>query len=873
MHRMRNMTIKQKLIIALIFMSFLTLSMSLYSYRVLGEISDGYQEMLDHDVFEMEIAYKVRALMLEAGHWEDHLREPQVIREKLAKIKGYLQTVIQLQQKHNETEGLQRSKEMLNRVNDYLIQFNDMIEAWKIKGLDHKSGLHGALRKASHTAEAVIKEVDAAEIRILFSRMRIQDKRFSMRNRERFFQEFQRLYDHFTHAIEDTYLPEKEKKEILTLIKQYHKSFFLYVTERRTLPDAQWRTDAYKTSDKMARRVEKWLQHHHIPNAWRDYLMMRRHEKDYMQRLLGKYVTRLQSVVKEMRHETEDSAISAERKGIILGRLNAYEKLFMNLTKQNDIIKVKKEKMMHNRDQVQKLTNAFVDQLNQEMAQLRHKLEKTATTAANTALTATIAASALGILVLLFLSRQILKSIAHVTRALKQLTQGEADLTQRIEVKNRDELGSMALQFNHFIEQIRSIVYESQNVGKTLDQSTGQLLEVAKQMLVQISHMKEKMQQVSNEADLMSQQMVTVSKTAEDSNAGMKVIAQHSDETSSNMHTISAAAEQASTNLTVVASTSEQVNSHMVQVQEAAQRTNENVSHVAKEVNQMSHSLVDVQKKCDTAKENSEQAVQHASDNSEVMKKLMVSAKDIGEVVEVINDIADQTNMLALNASIEAAGAGEAGKGFAVVANEVKDLARQTSEATHMISKKIDDIQVHTDSVDENVNHMSAMIEKMRHANDDIAFAVDEQFHSVETISKTLTTVTDEMAQVRQRVSESTQGISDVARNMGELSMGITEVTQSVGAASEKVGEMASRVTDAFEGNSHIVEKMDLATNSSQQISQAIQVVDHSSDEISSFSDTVQKRAEQLQNAAAHLNQELSRFKTEAKQRITMMDV
>ncbi|MEO5364668.1 MAG: methyl-accepting chemotaxis protein, partial [Magnetococcus sp. DMHC-8] len=75
------------------------------------------------------------------------------------------------------------------------------------------------------------------------------------------------------------------------------------------------------------------------------------------------------------------------------------------------------------------------------------------------------------------------------------------------------------------------------------------------------------------------------------------------------------------------------------------------------------------------------------------MQKLGVSAQEIGKVVAVISNIAEQTNILALNASIEAAGAGEAGKGFAVVANEVKELARQTSEATRMISEKIGQIQ------------------------------------------------------------------------------------------------------------------------------------------------------------------------------------
>ncbi|MBF0178392.1 MAG: hypothetical protein HQM03_00035 [Magnetococcales bacterium] len=124
--------------------------------------------------------------------------------------------------------------------------------------------------------------------------------------------------------------------------------------------------------------------------------------------------------------------------------------------------------------------------------------------------------------------------------------------------------------------------------------------------------------------------------------------------------------------------------------------------------------------KVQDAKDELKRADEFSRNNGQVIEKLALSTQEIGQAVKMIKNIAGQTNMLALNAAIEAAGAGEAGKGFAVVANEVKDLARQTAEATNLISKKMAEILKNTVSASDTAREITESIDKIRRANDEI---------------------------------------------------------------------------------------------------------------------------------------------------------
>ena len=163
-----------------------------------------------------------------------------------------------------------------------------------------------------------------------------------------------------------------------------------------------------------------------------------------------------------------------------------------------------------------------------------------------------------------------------------------------------------------------------------------------------------------------------------------------------------------------------------------------NLDNVATAVEELTAATTEIsQSVSETAKETTE-AMDKATATNEVIVRLGQSSNEIGGIIQVINSIAEQTNLLALNATIEAARAGEAGKGFAVVANEVKELAKQTAEATEKITYMIQNIQTDTKEAVHSVEEITETISKVNDLANTIASAAEEQTATVSEINYSL---------------------------------------------------------------------------------------------------------------------------------------
>ncbi|MBF0296950.1 MAG: CZB domain-containing protein [Magnetococcales bacterium] len=263
-------------------------------------------------------------------------------------------------------------------------------------------------------------------------------------------------------------------------------------------------------------------------------------------------------------------------------------------------------------------------------------------------------------------------------------------------------------------------------------------------------------------------------------------------ELSNNVSSIAAASEQASVNVSTMASAAEEMTANIENVNSSLMQVNQSVNSVSMAMTQMTSSLEAVRERCMLADKRSEQANANAHTSLETMKKLSLAAGEIGKVVGMIKTIADQTNMLALNASIEAAGAGEAGKGFAVVAHEVKELARQTGDATRLIHERTREIQQRTKEASNGTLDISHLIEQISHTNHEITRAVDDQTRAVTNIANSMQNVTQAAEEVTRNAAELSNASQEVARAAVEAAAGTAEIARSASSVAMGAANVAA---------------------------------------------------------------------------------
>jgi methyl-accepting chemotaxis protein len=222
-----------------------------------------------------------------------------------------------------------------------------------------------------------------------------------------------------------------------------------------------------------------------------------------------------------------------------------------------------------------------------------------------------------------------------------------------------------------------------------------------------------------------------------------------------------------------------QASTHKIkELAEESRQANGNISTVAAATEQLSSSINEISRQLIHSSQVTREAVQTAEIANEAVNGLAAGADKMGQVVGIINDISEQINLLALNASIEAARAGEAGKGFAVVASGVKSLANQTDKATENITAFVSDIQRETDISAKAIRSIAEAIKEINGMAGAIVTAVEAQSVATSEIARNANEAVSHSGLVNNVISVVSESSEKTGKSAGEMLGSCSELSK-----------------------------------------------------------------------------------------------
>ena len=258
------------------------------------------------------------------------------------------------------------------------------------------------------------------------------------------------------------------------------------------------------------------------------------------------------------------------------------------------------------------------------------------------------------------------------------------------------------------------------------------------------------------------------------------------------VESVSSASAQIEASAKTVADSADQTREQSDTVATASELATRNVNTVAAAAEELSASIGEISRQVSESSRIAQDAVAQADQTNGEVRSLVDAAQNVGAVVNLISDIAEQTNLLALNATIEAARAGEAGKGFAVVASEVKSLANQTAKATDDISQQIGTIQEATGTAASAIEGIGATVGRINEIAGAVAAAVEEQGAATQEIARNV----QEAASGTQQVSSTIADVRDAAAESGRTAGEMREATNQLSRESDKLSKEVDRFLD-----------------------------------------------------------------------------
>jgi methyl-accepting chemotaxis protein len=350
------------------------------------------------------------------------------------------------------------------------------------------------------------------------------------------------------------------------------------------------------------------------------------------------------------------------------------------------------------------------------------------------------------------LSRSITRPIINITGDLKEIAEGEGDLTRRVAANSQDEIGDLARYFNETVEKIRKLVVNIRKESTVLSNIGNDLASNMNETAAAVNQITANIQSIKGRIINQSASVTETNATMEQVTVNINKLNGHVENQSRNVSQASAAIEEMVANISSVTDTLVKNGANVKTLQEASEVGRTGLQDVATDIQEIAR-----------------------------------ESEGLLEINSVMENIASQTNLLSMNAAIEAAHAGEAGKGFAVVAAEIRKLAESSSAQSKTISDVLKKIKTSIDKITKSTGNVLARFEAIdsnvrtvAQQEDIIRNAMEEQGHGSKQILEGVGNVNEITRQVKSSSNEMLEGAQEVIKESQNLEKATQEITSGM---------------------------------------------------------------------------------------------
>ncbi len=507
------------------------------------------------------------------------------------------------------------------------------------------------------------------------------------------------------------------------------------------------------------------------------------------------------------------------------------------------------------------------------------------------------------VLLRILMKRMVLSPVKTMVARVRDIAEGEGDLTKRITVNYQDEIGDVARWFNTFIERLHHIISQVAGTGKQVNTVSQEILDGTNQIRDGSEVQNNAIGATSTAVEAMNQSIQKVAENAEsltamaqESAVAVLEMSSSIDEIARNAAVLSTSVEDTTASILQMSSSIKQIDQNVSSLNSVAEVTSSSMTEMDAAIRQIRANVLDtvnlskaVTDDAERGRRATESTIQgiskvqeYAQEMSQVIQHLNARTENIGKILNVIDEVADQTNLLALNAAIIAAQAGEHGRSFSVVAQEIKELADRTANSTSEIHDIIRSVQDESKnavstigrslkSVEEGVhlseeagNALNKILESSRKSTDriqDIAKATDEQNQSANRVSEAMRQVSEMVQQIGHATHEQSKGselIIQATERMKEIAVRVKSATHEQSVGNKQINEIVERVTRRVGEIAKATSKQaEESTNIFNAVSRIRVVIEQNIETIRKVSQAV----EQMRRQVTQLSSEIDQFK------------